>query len=197
MTPLLDQYLLFRIRTRRDKEAFGKIYDRYVQAIYRFAFLKLPSRELAEDITAETFLRCWQAIQENKEISHLRAFLYKITRNLIVDTYRRQEPTVQLSVTFSDDFTSSSIELDVSDQARSKTRMEASADAALMIQRIRRLKEDYRDVIMLRLVNELSFGDIAQVLEKKTGHVRVMYHRGMKALELLDSSEPKDTSSLL
>ncbi|HEU0050543.1 MAG TPA: RNA polymerase sigma factor [Patescibacteria group bacterium] len=188
MTNLFDQYLLFRIRTRKDKQAFAKIYDRYVNAIYRFVVLKLPSRELAEDVTAETFLRCWQSIQQNKEISNLRAFLYKIARNLVVDQYRRSEPTVHLSVTFSEDGASSLVETDVSDHDQSRGLIEARADIQLILDRIARLKEDYRDVLTLRLVDGLGFSDIGKILEKSTGNVRVIYHRAMKALDQLESA---------
>lgn len=184
MTNFYDQYLLFRLKTRRDKEAFGKIYDRYVNDIFRFVVLKLPSRETAEDISAETFLRCWQSIQQNVEISHIRAFLYKIARNLVVDHYRKSE-SIGTTVTFEAFGTSSPIEADFSDREKNRALIEARADTRLLLDRIDRLKEDYRDVLTLRLIDDLSFGDIAMILEKTSGNVRVIYHRAIKALETL------------
>jgi len=186
MANFYDQYLLYRIRTKRDKQAFGKIYDRYVTAIFRFVLLKLPSKEMAEDVTAETFLRCWQYIQENKDIANIRAFLYKIARNLVVDSYRKMESTPSLSVTIRDDETSSIMQLEFSDQKRAQSEMETRAEIRLVLERIAKLKEDYRDVLTLRLVDGLSFGDIAKILEKTSGNVRVIYHRAMKALEHLE-----------
>ncbi|MDO8583801.1 MAG: RNA polymerase sigma factor [bacterium] len=184
MTNLYDQYLLFRLKTRRDKEAFGKIYDRYVNDIFRFVVLKLPSKETAEDITSEAFLRCWQSIQQNVEISHMRAFLYKIARNLVVDHYRR-DAAAPKTVTFDDADTSSTVEANLSDRDKNKVLIEARADVRLLLDRIDRLKEDYRDVLTLRLIDDLSFGDIAKILEKTAGNVRVIYHRAIKALETL------------
>lgn len=189
MTSLLDQYLLFRMKTRGDKEAFARLYDRYVLAIYRFVFLKLPSKELAEDVTSETFLKAWRFIQQNKEISNFRALLYQIARNSIVDFYRKksEQHLPMPDVTFADVETSFYSEegdwSDVSDRERGRAVMEARADLTLIIEWISRLKEDYQDVLTLRLIDGLPFGDIAKILEKTSGHVRVMYHRALKALD--------------
>lgn len=192
MTSLYDSYLLFRIRTKRDPEAFARIYDRYVEAIYRFAYLKLPGEEEAKDITAETFTKCWQYLSENHSVTHIRALLYRILRNLIADYYRSKRDQVSLnevadgSVTLEGDSPSHSIEGVESDQGSGRRLAEARADLALILKRLERLKEDYRDVLMLRLVDDLPFSVIAEILEKKTGHVRVIFHRGLKALKDLE-----------
>jgi len=187
MANLYDQYLLFRVRTKRDKEAFGKLYDRHVKAIYRFVLLKLRTKQMAEDVTSETFLRCWQYVQEHKEIGNMRAFLYKIARNLVVDVYRRSDRLeislstgLESNVTFIGEEPSFSIEgeipLEMSDRSSQQRQIEASAELRLIL-----------DVLTLRLIDGLAFGDIAQVLEKTTGNVRVIYHRAMKALENYDT----------
>lgn len=188
MTNLVDQYLIFRIRTKRDPEAFGRIYDRYVGAIYRFVFLKLPSKEAAEDVTSETFLRCWQYLQQNKEVTHVRALLYRIARNLVVDAYRKNDALKMGTVTFSSSDPSNESEGDLSDKNRGRDLIETRADMALIFAKISRLKEDYQDVLTLRLIDGLSFGDIAKIMEKTVGHVRVIHHRAMKALDTLSSS---------
>lgn len=68
--------------------------------------------------------------------------------------------------------------------------MEAKVDLSLVLEKIGRLKEDFRDVLTLRLVDGLGYGDIARILEKTPGHVRVIFHRAMKALDALDSPTP-------
>jgi DNA-directed RNA polymerase specialized sigma24 family protein len=62
----------------------------------------------------------------------------------------------------------------------------ARADLALILGRLKKLKEDYYDVLNLRLIDGLPFGVIAEILEKKTGHVRVIYHRALKALKEIE-----------
>ncbi len=185
MNPLVDQYLLYRVRALRDAEAYGRLYDRYVSSIYRFVYLKLPTREVAEDVTSETFLRFWQSLLDQKEIANVRAYLYQIARNLVVDYYRKQQNTEALeqSVTFGQDGTSSVNEGQFSDRSRQHQLIEARADLSLVLEKINRLKEDYRDVLTLRLIDGLAFGDIAKVLGKTPGHVRVIYHRAIKALD--------------
>ncbi len=180
---------MFRVRTKRDPEAFARIYDRYVEAIYRYAFLKLPSKEDAQDVTAETFTRAWQYVSQQHEVTHIRALLYRIVKNLIADHYRKTGDVIVESVTFHPDSTSTVIEHE-SDGGTGRALIEARADLGLILQRLDRLKEDYRDVVTLRLIDDLPFGVIAKVLEKKPGHVRVMFHRALKALQ---EAEPQNT----
>jgi RNA polymerase sigma-70 factor (ECF subfamily) len=190
MTNLLDAYLLFRIRVQHDPGAYAELYDRYVTSIYRFVFLKVPTKEQAEDITSETFLRGWLFLQEAKEpVKNVRALLYRMARNLIADLYRKdQDRLVPLArVTFLDDETSTTSTTELSDEARGRALIEARADIALVLDKIARLKADYQDVLTLRLIDGLGYTDIGAILEKPAGHVRVIYHRAMKALlALLD-----------
>lgn len=181
MFELIDKYLLYRVQIKRDPEAFVKIYDRYVESIYRFVVLKLPRQEDAQDITAEVFTRFWQYVQQQKTVKNVRAFLYKIARNLVVDFYRHQKETTELEiVTFSEERTSSIID---SDQNSSLAEIEAKTELALVLDQLDKLKEDYRDVLALRLIDGLAFADIANILDKKVNTVRVIYHRGIKAIQ--------------
>lgn len=191
MTNLLDSYLLFRLRTKRDPEAFARIYDRYVEAIYRFVYLKLPRKEDAQDLTAETFTRAWQSMSDGKPVANVRAFLYQIARNLVVDFYRGQkhEPSVDVLVTFEGAGTSPDTERNISESARLPIQpngMEPRAELALIFARLARLKEDYRDVLTLRLIDDLPFSVIGEILGKNTGHIRVIYHRALKALKEIE-----------
>jgi RNA polymerase sigma-70 factor (ECF subfamily) len=183
----VDRFYIYRVRTQRDPEAFGRLYDRYVTQIYRFVYLKLPSRESAEDVTSDTFLKFWQYLINNNDVRHVRALLYKTARNLVVDYYRKQDSALSLEVvTISRDGASSYDERPLSDHNRAQAAMEAKADLSIVLDKISRLKEDFRDVLTLRLVDGLGYGDIARILEKTPGHVRVIYHRAMKALDALD-----------
>lgn len=186
MSNLIDRYLLFRIRTKRDPEAFAKIYDRYVKAIYRFTLLKLPSKEEAQDITAETFTKVWNYLQDHNEVANLRALLYRVARNLIADFYRAQKPDQSLSatVTITQGDTSIYMELEqTSDQGREKDLVEARTEMSLILRQLEKLKDDYRDVVALRLIDGLAFADIAEILGKTSGHVRVIFHRAIKTLK--------------
>ena len=189
MFSLLESYRVYRVRSAQDEQAFARIYDAYVEAIYRFVYLKISSKEQAEDITAEVFLRLWQALQKGEEVRHVRGLLYRIARNLVIDAYRQRGATPPtLAVTFSEDDTSSHID-SLSDRGTSSRMVEAQADVALLLQRMGQLKDDYQDVLTLRLIDDLPFGDIASIIGKETGTVRVLYHRALKALERLEFSQ--------
>lgn len=191
MHNLLDQYFLFRLRSKQDPDAFTRLYDRYVEAIYRFAILKLPTEEDAQDVTSETFLKVWAHIQKGGEITHVRAFFYQVARNLIADKYRQTETHVSYGlVTNGAEDASTLVEPKEGDRGRAKHMLEARADFSLLLDQLDRLKPDYRDVLTLRFIDGLSFGVIAQVLEKTPGNVRVMFHRALKALKDLENTTP-------
>jgi RNA polymerase sigma factor (sigma-70 family) len=106
-----------------------------------------------------------------------------------VDYFRKQDSALSLEVvTFSTENPSSIDERPLSDRNRQRALMEAKADLSIILEKISRLKEDFRDVLTLRLVDGLGYGDIARILDKTPGHIRVIYHRAMKALEALDSN---------
>ena len=80
------------------KKEFSKIYDKQVERIYRFIFLKVSSKEAAEDLTSETFLRTWKAFeainQANAQLTPIlnqNAFVFQIARNVIADYYRLRQ----------------------------------------------------------------------------------------------------------
>ena len=92
---LRDKLLLYRVKSRKDPEAFGKIYDVYASRIYRFLYFKVPSVEEAQDLTSDTFLRLWQYLQEGKPVKNLGALTYQIARNLAIDYYRSRAERTQ------------------------------------------------------------------------------------------------------
>jgi RNA polymerase sigma-70 factor, ECF subfamily len=190
MSALIDRFFLYKLRRQQDADAFARIYDRYIGAIYRFIFLKVPSKEDAEDISSDVFLKCWNYVQEHKDIKDIRALLYKIARTSIADWYRSASSQSErtMAVTFSMPETSTIIEEAISDGGRERVVIEARAELAIVMGRLERLKDDYRDVLILRLIDGLPFGMIAKVMDKTTGHVRVLYHRAKKALDAISDN---------
>lgn len=191
MKEIFDQFLIFRARSKGDAEAFGRLYDRYISEIYRFIYFKVGEKETAQDLSSEAFLRLWKHVSSDHSVSNPRGYLFKIARHLIADHYRRDEAvkpqSIDRLVTLSAETASNAGEGLLSDGGAGGRAIETDADAALVLKRIACLKEDFRDVLMLRLVHGLSFPDISVVLEKKPGTVRVIFHRAMKALKATES----------
>ena len=189
MSSLVDSYLVFRVRTEGDRAAFARLYDRHVKALYRFVYAKLSSREAAEDLVSDVFLEFWRVLSQRKEdVQSPRGFLYKIARRRVIDVYRQRKrrPTESLnaaSVTVDGEPATTVSEGELSDQGKGHRTAEHQADVALLLRQIKRLKEDYQDVLLLRLIEDLSFPEIAQVLDKSHANVRVIYHRAVVLLK--------------
>lgn len=171
-----DKILLLRLKHQRDPETFSRVYDDHVDQIYRFVLFKVSSKEIAEDITSEVFLKTWQYIQDrSKEIEDIRAFLYRIARNLVIDFYREKakDSTLPLDENL----------ISLPNQEDIRITIEQKNSLEEMYRAMRKLKNEYQEVLLLRFVDELSTGEIALVLEKKRGAVRVLLSRAQHALK--------------
>ncbi|MEA2097507.1 MAG: RNA polymerase sigma factor [Patescibacteria group bacterium] len=180
----LEEKLILKRVLNGEKEAFAEIYDFYVIRIFRFVYLKTSSKETAEDLTSDAFLRCWKYIKEKsesgkKEIiknNKIGSFLYRIARNLIIDHYRKKKhKTVEIS------------EEEKESIVDQKQDILAEIDKKQEIEELRKalghLNDDYQEILILRYVEDLSMAEIAEITEKKEGAIRVQLHRAVKALE--------------
>lgn len=162
------------------KKVFGKIYDRYIDKIYRFIFVKVSSQEIAQDLCSEVFLRGWQAFQnqkseiKNTKIENPQAFLYKIANNLIVDYYRKKAKT-QIIPDYNIQMADASIDLE------SEAALKSDLDNVK--QAINTLKPDYQNVIIWHYLDELSIKEIALMLGRTEQATRVLLHRALKSLK--------------
>lgn len=174
-SPLAKKILFLKVKSQ-DPEAYGKFYDLYAPRIYRFIFFKVSSSTDAQDLTSEVFLKLWQYIKEDKEIKNLNSFTYMVARNLVIDFYRSKSRLDQPVETE---------ELaKISDDSRDLLKQKI-ADSQLedVLQGLEHLKDEYKEVIVLRFLDELSTKEIADILNKSNGAVRVLLHRALKALK--------------
>lgn len=182
-----DKIWLFRLSVKKDPEAFGKVYDEYVNRIYRFIYFKVSSPEEAQDIASETFLRAWQYIQEGKSIKQLSAFLYSIARNLVIDHYRRKV----LSLNAEEAETAGLFSDKVDHKVDLKNKIETNRDFSSLLIAMKKMKEEYREIVQLKYLDELSVGEIAEILGKTKGAVRVTLHRASKTLREICDQDKK------
>jgi len=156
-------------------EQFGQIYDQYIAKIYRFVYLKVNSQEVAEDITSKVFLKGWEAFQSPKtEIKNPGAFLYQIARNAVVDHYREKGRAKVVSVDASPQIA------DPGTSAQDKAIL--NADIGVIKLAIQKLKKEHQDIIIWHYLEDMQINEIAELLGKPAGTVRVMLHRGLKDL---------------
>lgn len=173
-----EKILLYRLQTKQDPDAFRELYDSYVKRIYRFVFFKVSGHEEAEDITSEVFLRVWNHIAEKKEIKNFSGLLYRVARNCIIDLYRSK--SLHANPLLISDLPEG---IEPSDLGSSAERITAGNDAQEIIYAIRKLKQEYQEVLTLKYVDELDIEEIAEITGKGNIAVRVTLHRAMKKLK--------------
>ncbi|OGZ65309.1 MAG: hypothetical protein A2998_02450 [Candidatus Staskawiczbacteria bacterium RIFCSPLOWO2_01_FULL_37_25b] len=159
------------------REQFSEIYDQYISKIYRFVYLKVNSQEIAEDITSNVFMKGWEAYKSQKEINNPGAFLYQIARNSVVDYYRQKGRTNIVSTDSIPQIADSGI------TAHDKAIL--SADVSAVKESIYKLKKDYQDILIWHYLEDMPIADIAKIMDKPAGTIRVMLHRGLKELKEL------------
>jgi len=166
-----DQMLVERARGG-DREAFGELYDRHVMPVYRHVYCMVNDRQLAEDLTAQTFLQALQAIACYEERGlPFRAWLLRIARNLAINHWRAQR-----NHNSSRNHGSERAILSPEVFCEAKLREEEAWRG------VHSLGGDQRQVIILRFVDGLSYPEVAQVLGKSIGAVRVIQYRALSAL---------------
>jgi RNA polymerase sigma-70 factor, ECF subfamily len=181
-----EKLLIYKIK-KNDREAFIKAYDLYVDQLYRFIYFKVGVREEAEDLCSAVFLKTWNYILGDNLKDHktLKALLYKIARNLIIDHYRKNK--AQETVSLNAD---NAIEI-IDEKQGAAEMMELKIDLLVLETRLPELKDEYREILILRFVNELSIKEISEILEKSKGNVRVLIFRALKAFKELLSQDKK------
>ena len=163
-----EQYLISKIR-QGDKNAFSEIYDSYLNKIYRFIYFKVSSKETAEDLTSETFIKILNYLSSDKKIDNLQALVYQSAKNLVIDHYRKKSPTVPLE----------RLENFLPDN---KNHHLINDDLRSLKKALSDLKDEQREIIVLCRVDQLSTKEAAQILQKPEGTIRVTLHRALKVL---------------
>lgn len=144
-------------------------------ALNKYAFFKLDDRALAEDLVQDTFMKTWKYLVRGGKIDIMKAFLYHILNNLIVDQYRKRK-TVSL-----DQLIENGYEPGV-DTSRKLIDVLDGKAALILIQR---LPERYKKVMRMRFVQDLSLKEMSLITGLSTNNLAVSVHRGLKKLRVL------------
>ena len=154
-----------------DEQAFGKLYERWAEKVYRFVFIKVKSVPAAEDLTSEIFLKCCQKIHQfkPKEGAKFSSWAYAIARNVVIDYYRlssRKEISLEDMPEMAD--------LEGEEAYQEAGELEAILD---------KMPADYAKVLRLRFAEEVSIARVAQMMKKKEANIRALTHRALKKLK--------------
>lgn len=171
-----DQFLVAAALSG-DEEAFGKLYDKYVDDIFRFVSFRVRNQAEAEDLSADVFLKAWQYLSGgSRGIENFKALLYRIARNVVIDHYRKSGREL-LSIDESQWETLVDTSLNIEEHQQIKD------DLRLVREAIEELLPDHRELILMRYADDLTIEEIAGISGKSKGAVRVTLHRAVKALK--------------
>jgi RNA polymerase sigma-70 factor (ECF subfamily) len=165
-----DEAMLVQRAIGHDTEAFGKLYDMHVDRVYRNIYYRVGNEADAEDLTQQVFLKAWQAIGRYKKMaSPFVAWLMTISHNVVIDFYRTRKDRAYLEA-----------EILADDSAPSPERaVEASLEQQRLRKVILQLGGDEQQVVILRFMEGFEFAEIASLLKKKEGNIRVILHRAL------------------
>ncbi len=164
-----------------DSEAFGLLYDHYLDAIYRFIYYKVFSREVAEDLVSDTFFKALKQLQSyNSSRGRFNSWLYQIARNTVIDCYRTKKENVPIDDIF-----------DLGHDERTPDQLDTLASLAKVDGYLKSLPARQREIITLRIWEGKSFDEIATILGGTEGSVKMAFSRSIRQLrEVCGESAP-------
>jgi RNA polymerase sigma-70 factor (ECF subfamily) len=164
LTQTIDESALVRA-AQTDAQAFGTLYDRYIQRVYRYCYYRTNSPPEAEDLTAQIFLAALEGLPGYRQDGHFGGWLFSIARKKVADFHRRAPQVSLEEAALPPIHTDLALDVETS-QRRERLR-----------QLVQALKEEERELIYLRYVAELSFAEIARSLRKNEEAVKKSMYR--------------------
>lgn len=161
------------------QEQFLKAYDEHADALFRYCFFKVSNRETAKDLFQETFAKTWAYLQKGGQIDNMKSFLYRTLGNLVIDEYRKKK-NVSLDALAETGF-------DYGTDPSASIANQIDGAAALKL--LDRIPDDYRDVLFMRYVQELSIKEIAEITDVSENTISVRIHRGLEKVKKIFSDE--------
>ena len=162
-----------------DTEAFARLYDRYVDVVFRYVLFRLGDRELAEDVTSETFLRALRRIgtvsYQGRDVG---AWFVTIARNLVLDHVKSSRFRLEVIAA---DVTEDGKQVQVGPEQQVMSNVTREALLACIDQ----LGDDQRECIVLRFLQGLSVAETAKVMNRNDGAVKALQHRAVRRLAQL------------
>ena len=175
--PVEDDAGLATRAGRGDAQAFGVLYDRYVDAVYRYAFYRVRNEAEAEDVTSDVFFKALRAIPRYRPRQPFLAWLYRIARNALIDRARRSRTQVSFEDALAHPDADRVVDPDVS--------LLAASDSMTLRAALAQLTPLQQEVVVLRYVEGLDTKQIGRIVGRRDGTVRGIEFRALAALQRL------------
>ncbi|MFT5280976.1 MAG: RNA polymerase sigma-70 factor (ECF subfamily) [Flavobacteriaceae bacterium] len=165
------------------EDSFIEHYNEHSDGIFRLCFFKTGDRELATDLVQDTFMRVWDTLQKGKEVENLKAFIYQVAKNAIIDYYRKKKTSSLDSL----------LEEGFDEQGDDNREKHADVfEAKQLMQHVHELDDMYRDILLLRYVEDFSIEEIAEHVGEEKNNISVRIHRALKKLETIIEEKQKE-----
>jgi len=173
---------LIALAQHGDADALGALYDQHHEALFRYTWLKVGDRQLAEDLTGDVFARMLAALPRYRPMqATFRAWLYRIAHNLIVDHYRREGNHVSVPLQQAESQSGEAMTLhNTLEQKLAVEQLRAALES---------LEPTQREVVALRFLSGLSLQETAVVMGKTEAAIKALQHRGLSTLRLAFAKE--------
>jgi len=161
-----------------DKNAFGEIYELLLDRVYRFIYFRTGNKEDAEDLTETVFIKIWKSIPsyKNKGLP-FEAWVFRIARNIVIDHYRTKKPKITLDENLKDSLPDN--------KETPEDLLHNEMLKKIILNKMRLLPEAYKEIIILKFIEDKENSEISDILEKPIDQVRVLQSRALKALKAL------------
>jgi RNA polymerase sigma-70 factor (ECF subfamily) len=163
-----------------DSEAFGELYDRYVDVVYRYIYYRVSNATLAEDLTSETFLRALRRISSYTwQGRDFGAWLVTIARNLIADHFKSGRYRMEVA-------TSDLVEAGADrSQDGPENEVLTSITNEALLEAVKRLNPEQQECVSLRFLQGMSVAETAAIMGKNEGAIKALQYRAVKSLSRL------------
>jgi len=161
--------------SRGDRQAFGALYERYVERIYNYVYYRTGNLHDAEDLTARVFQRAMNHIHNYTDRGvPFSAWLYRIAHNLVANWHRDRSRRQEIPL--------SDVPVIPSKDERPEANLVRSQEQDSLMRLIRQLPSERQTLLILKFVEDLSNAEIGQIMGRSEGAVKSLYHRTLLAL---------------
>lgn len=179
-----ELYKAFEKAKTGDEEAFGLIYDYFAEKILRFIYFRTGHKEVAEDILSDTFVKAWTKLSQVNSHKALSTWLYQIAKNNVIDYYRVRKNLVPID----------EVAAFLEDAAPAIDDSLLGFRDQKLLAMVENLPQEQREVIRYKFFEDLTNQEIALLMNKTEGAIRVIQHRAVvKLREMIKPDKPEKT----
>jgi RNA polymerase sigma-70 factor (ECF subfamily) len=173
METTIDHNQLVLAAQNGDKQAFAKLYDIFAKRIYQYFAYRLNNRDIAEDLTSQTFIKSLEKIANyNTRKGNFSSWIYTIARNTLIDHVRADHHIHDLEEIWN-----------LSSPTNLNTEIEHRIEREKILQILSKLPTNTKDIVMMRVWDELSYQEIATLTGKSESACKMTFSRALTTLK--------------